>query len=151
MTSQLNRCLHLFVSLYSFFSFLKLIMTCRWCVIYVTEDDNLNYAYVMITRLICGLCGPGLGSIPESGIDFNSNSNSRIGIGIASHGIGIGIAKWNWPELKRKFSEDFPPWYILDTSYCAPWGIFLTFILVHASTPVCTCPYPMYLCIMNKL
>ena len=71
------------------------------------------------------------------GIDFNSNSNSRIGIGIASHGIGIGIAKWNWPELNRKFSEDFPPW--LDTSYFAPWGIFMLFILVleYMLTPLC--------------
>ena len=62
--------------------------------------------------------------------------------------LELEIAKM---ELKRKFSEDFPPWYILGTLYFAPWGIFLLFILVHVNTPVYACPYPMYLCIMNKL
>ena len=46
MTSYLNGCPHFFcVSLYFF---LKLIVTCRLCAIYVREDDNSNLE-VMIT------------------------------------------------------------------------------------------------------
>ena len=52
MTSRLNGCPY-FSSLFFSSFILKLIATCRLCVIYVREDGDSN-AYVMITRLMCG-------------------------------------------------------------------------------------------------
>ena len=48
MICQLNGCPHCFVFM-SFF--LKLIVTCRLCVIYVSKDNDSD-VWVMITRLI---------------------------------------------------------------------------------------------------
>ena len=46
------------------------------------------------------------------------------------------------PNLIHIFSKDFPPWYVLDISYFAPWGMFLLFIFVqHVTTPENSCPY----------
>ena len=42
MTSQFNGCFHFFVFFFSKYVFLKLIVACRLCVIYVREDNDSN-------------------------------------------------------------------------------------------------------------
>ena len=79
MICQINGALTSFIYYFSCF-FLRLIITCRLCVIYVREDNYSN-VYVMITQLIWTIWIP-MSSIPQKADKLNLSLSGYTGIRI---------------------------------------------------------------------
>ena len=78
MICQLNWCPHFFVVLFLIPFFLKSVVACKSCVIYVRDDDDSS-VWAVITRLIWTIW-TSLSAVPRKAVKFNhSLTNCRIG------------------------------------------------------------------------
>ena len=68
MTSPLNRCPH-FLGFFFNIIFLKVIVACMLCVIYVREGNYSN-VYVMMTQLVWTICTL-TSAVPKRAVEFN--------------------------------------------------------------------------------